>query len=204
MARIGGRSLWLAWPVGLVCAGVVGALVYLAVPAVPGTVRFLGDTLRAATSAPQAAPVQSVAEAALDGSSAVDCRELYPSELWGELAWTPDVLLSQTRAAPATAVTTLVEALQPFVRVTCSWRGTAGSIASTLAVVSADASVVADAALRAEGFSCEAYGSGISCRRSSGGVVEEHVVRDGLWLASILTSWHPEAYGARLASFVWS
>ena len=29
MARIGGRSLWLAWPVGVLCAGVVGALVWL-------------------------------------------------------------------------------------------------------------------------------------------------------------------------------
>jgi len=29
-------------------------------------------------------------------------------------------------------------------------------------------------------------------------------VRDGLWLASIETSWHPEEYGVRLAAFVWS
>lgn len=203
MARIGGRNLWLAWPAGLVCLGVVGALVYLATPAVPGTIRFVGDTLRAATSAPQAAPAQPVAQAALDGSAEVDCRDLYPSELWGELAWTPEVLLSQTRAAPATAVVTLVEALQPAVRVTCAWRGASGSIVSTLAVVTPEASAVADAALRAEGYSCEAYGSGVSCRRSSGGVVEEHVVRDGLWLASALTAWQPEDYGARLASFVW-
>ena len=55
MARIGGRNLWLAWPVGLVCAGVVGALAWLAAPALPATVGFVGDTLRSATSSPQAA-----------------------------------------------------------------------------------------------------------------------------------------------------
>ena len=66
MARIGGRSLWLAWPVGLLCAGIVGALVWVALPAVPGTVNWIGDTLRAATSAPVAAAPSPVETAALD------------------------------------------------------------------------------------------------------------------------------------------
>ena len=69
MARIGGRNLWLAWPAGLLCAGVVGALVWLAVPAIPGTVLFVGDTLRAATSAPEAAAARPVGQTALDGSA---------------------------------------------------------------------------------------------------------------------------------------
>lgn len=204
MARIGGRNLWLAWPAGLLCAGVVGALAWLAAPAIPGTVLFVGDTLRAATSAPEAAAARPVGQTALDGSAPIDCRDLYPEPLWGELAWTPRVLLDQTHAAPATTVTALVDALQPSVAVTCTWRAMAGTIASTLSVVSPDAATIADLTLRGQGFSCAPFGSGVSCRRDSGVVVEEQTVRDGLWLSSIETTWHPEAYGARLAAFVWS
>ncbi|WP_243075595.1 hypothetical protein [Microbacterium sp. SS28] len=204
MARIGGRNLWLAWPAGLACAATVAALVWLAAPAVPGTIVFVGDTLRAATSAPQAIAAQPVGAAALDLSTDVDCRDLYPAMLWGELAWTRDALLDQNHAAPATAVTALVDALQPTVRVTCLWRGPAGTIVSTLSVVPADAATVADLSLRGQGFTCAAFGSGIACRRESGAVVEEHAVRDGLWLSSVETTWHPEDYGDRLAAFVWS
>lgn len=203
MARIGGRNLWLAWPVGLVCAGVVGALVWLAVPAVPGTVGFVGDTLRSATSTPQAAAGGPVSAVALDIATDLDCRDVYPPQLWGELAWTPDSLLSQTHAAPPTSVTALVDALQPDVRVSCAWRAPRGTIVTTLSVVGADAATVADAALRGSGFFCEPFGAGVSCRRSAGGVVEEQVVRDGLWLASVETGWIPEEYGPRLAGFLW-
>ncbi|QIG38611.1 hypothetical protein G5T42_03165 [Microbacterium sp. 4R-513] len=203
MARIGGRNLWLAWPVGLLCAGVVGALVWLAIPAVPGTVGFVGDTLRSATSKPQAASAGPVSTLALDGAAQLDCRDVYPSQLWGELAWTPDSLLSQTHAAPATAVTALVDALQPTVRVTCAWRSPRGAIITTLSTVGTDASTVTEAALLGQGFSCRPLGSGVACRRSSAGIVEEHAVRDGLWLASVETTWHPEHYGSRLAAFVW-
>jgi hypothetical protein len=203
MARIGGRNLWLAWPVGLVCAGVVGALVWLAVPGVPATIAFVGDTLRAATSTPQAAAAGPVSEVALDGSAELDCRDVYPSQLWGELAWTPDSLLSQTRAAPPTSVTALVDALQPTVRVTCAWRSHLGTIVTSVSAVGADASPVAEAALAGQGFACSPYGSGVSCRRSSAGVVEEQVIRDGVWVSSVETSWRPPQYGARLAAFIW-
>ena len=131
-------------------------------------------------------------------------RGLYPGPLWGELAWTPQVLLDQTHAGPATTVTALVDALQPAVAVTCTWRAMAGTIASTLSVVSPDAAAIADLALRGQGFSCEPFGSGVTCRRDSAGVVEEQTVSDGLWLASVETTWHPEQYAARLAAFVWS
>ncbi|MFH8252179.1 hypothetical protein ACH3VR_17570 [Microbacterium sp. B2969] len=204
MARIGGRNLWLAWPAGLVCAGVVAALVYLAVPAVPGTVQFVGDTLRAATSTPVAAASEPVQEVALGGTAEIDCRDLYPGSLWSELAWSPNVLLTQNRSLPPTAVTALVDALQPDVRVTCVWKGPQGTVVSSLSRVGPDAATVADPALRGQGFSCEAYGSGTTCRRTSAGVREEHTVRDGLWLASVETTWMPEDYGARLAAFVWS
>lgn len=203
MARIGGRNLWLAWPVGLVCAGVVGALAWLAVPAVPTTIAFVGDTLRAGTARPSAEAPPPVSAVALDGSADIDCRDLYPRTLWGELAWSPDALLSQNRASPATAVTALVDALQPAVRVTCVWHGSRGTIATTLSVVDVRAAPLADAALRGQGFSCEAFDSGVVCRRAGGAVVEEHAVRDGVWVASVETRWHPEQYGARLATFVW-
>ncbi|WP_345801509.1 hypothetical protein AAIB33_18950 [Microbacterium sp. AZCO] len=203
MARIGGRNLWLAWPAGLVCAGVVGALVYLAAPAVPGTVEFVGDTLRAATSAPVAASGLPVGAIALDGSDEIDCRDLYPGPLWSELAWSPNVLLTQNLSLPPTSAAALIDALQPAVRVTCQWKGPQGTIVSTLARVGADAATVADASLRGQGFSCEAFASGTLCRRTSGGVLEEHAVRDGLWLSSIETGWMPEAFTARLAAFVW-
>lgn len=202
MARIGGRNLWLAWPAGLVCAGVVGALVWLAAPAVPGTIAYVGDTLRARTSMPIAAAATPVATTALEGTADVDCRDLYPASVWRDVAWT-DAVLSQNHAVPTTAVTSLVDALQPTVRVTCVWRGSQGTIATTLSVVATDASAVADVALRGQGFACEPFGSGVACRRASGGVVEEHAFRDGLWLASVETTWQPEEYGARLAAFVW-
>jgi hypothetical protein len=203
MARIGGRNLWLAWPAGLVCAGVVGALVWLAAPAVPATIGFVGDTLREATSTPQAAAAEPVGTAALDESVEVDCRDLYPSQLWWELAWTGDALLSQNRSAPATSVTALVDAIQPTVRVTCAWRGVQGTIVSTLSVVASDSPALADAALRGQGFACEPFGSGVACRRESGGVLEEHALRDGLWLSSVETGWRPDEYGPLLAAFVW-
>jgi len=203
MARIGGRSLWLAWPVGVLCAGVVGALVWVALPAVPGTVNWIGDTLRAATSAPVAAAPSPVRTAALDPDADLDCRTLYPDRLWAQLAWGNDVLLDQDRTPPATWITALVDALQPVVRVTCSWRSTDGQIVTTLSQVAADASTIAEAALRGQGFDCETFGTGVACRRQQGDIVEEQAVRDGLWLASIETSWLPEDYGTQLAARVW-
>ena len=41
------------------------------------------------------------------------------------------------------------------------------------------------------------------CIRTTGKVVEEHTIRDGLWLSSVETVWHPDVYGARLAAHVW-
>ena len=203
MARIGGRSLWLAWPVGVLCAGIVGALVWVALPAVPGTVNWIGDTLRAATSAPVAAAPSPVENAALDPATSLDCRTLYPDRLWAELVWGSDVLLAQNLTPPTTGITGLVDALQPVVRVTCSWRSADGQIVTTLSQVEADASAIADAALSGQGFDCETFGTGVACRRQQGDVVEEQAVRNGLWLASVETSWLPEDYGTQLAVRVW-
>jgi len=203
VARTGGRNSWIAWPAGLLCAAVVVALAWLAHPLLPVAVTWAGDMLRASTSEPVAAPVtESVATRAVAAGD-IDCRALYSDRLWAELTWTPTVLLSQSAAAPATSVTALTDALAPAVRVSCLWRTDDGrTIASTLANVGGEAADIAEASLRGQGFACSADAA-LVCARTSGDVVEEHTLRDGLWLSSVETAWHPDAYGARLAAHVW-
>jgi len=203
MARIGGRSSWIAWPVGLLCAAVVAVLAWLAQPMVPVSIAWMGDLLRASTSVPVAAPApESVATLAIAPGD-IDCRTLYPDGLWAELIWTPQVLLSQDMALPATAVTALTDALSPSVRTTCHWRtDDGGTISSTLAGVADDAGPIADASLRGQGFACTTDAGAVVCVRTAGDVVE-HTIRDGLWLSSMETAWHPEQYGTRLAAHVW-
>ncbi|MGF3057028.1 hypothetical protein [Microbacterium sp. YY-01] len=46
MARVGGRSSFLAWFAGIVCAGVIVGLLWLAIPVMPDAVQFVGDMLR--------------------------------------------------------------------------------------------------------------------------------------------------------------
>lgn len=204
MARIGGRNAWLAVPAGLVCLGVVAALVWLATPMVPTVVQWGGDTLRAATT-PKPVPADEVSpvERAAD-SGDFDCRELYPDALWSELTWHGQALLAQSKAAPTTAVTELADVLQPDVRVTCAWRlSNVGEIATTLALVGDDALLLADASLRGQGFACEAQNERLHCTRTREGVVESHSLAGGMWLSSVETTWHPEAYAARLDRYVW-
>lgn len=195
MAKVGGRSAWIAWPAAIMCAGVIGALLVLAVPGVPAAIDFIGSTLRAATSAPSAGDAGGSAD-----KPATDCRDLYPDRLWAELTWTPDALLSQTAAAPATAAN-LATALAPEVRFTCTWNTEDGrSIVTTIASVSEAASAVAQAALSADGFSCGSQGEIVHCERSRDSVSEMHDIRGETWVASILTGWVPEDYSAQVAS----
>ena len=204
MARTGGRNAWIAWPAGLLCAAVVGTLAWLAQPMLPVSVAWVGDMLRAASTPPKILPVaESVATRALAPGD-IDCRALYPDRLWAELTWTPDVLLSQDAAPPATAVTTLTDALTPSVRISCHWRTDDGrTIVSTLAGVASDAGQIADASLRSQGFACASDADAVVCTRTAGNVLEEHTIRGGLWLSSVERAWHPEAYGARLSAHVW-
>ena len=204
MARIGGRNSWIAVPAGLVCAGVVVTLVWLSLPMVPVAVAWVGDTLRSATTPqPSATPVETPAQrAAQDGS--LDCRTLYPDELWNELTWHAGSLLNQTSDPPATTVTALADALGPSVSVTCDWRlDSGGGIVTTLARVAPDAQTIAEAALRGQGFDCAVADAALECVRTQGAVREEHTVREDLWLSSVESSWHPETYGGRLAAHVW-
>lgn len=46
MARVGGRNLGMSWFAGIVCAGIVGALVWLSLPMLPILAQFAGDALR--------------------------------------------------------------------------------------------------------------------------------------------------------------
>lgn len=204
MSRIGGRNAWIAWPAALLCAAVVAALAWLALPMLPVSIAWMGDTLRASTTPPvTVAPAATVATLATQPGD-IDCRALYPDSLWAELTWTPNVLLAQGGSPPATAVTALTDALAPTVRITCTWRADGGrTITSTLAVVAGDAGGIADVALRSEGFACTTDAEAVTCARSSGSVVEEHTIRGGLWLSSVGSAWHPEDYGARLAAHVW-
>ena len=194
MAKVGGRSAWIAWPALLFCAAVVLVLLWLAAPGVPGAISFVGDTLRSATTATAASAPDEADEAA------TDCRTLYPDRLWAELTWTPEVLLSQNGAAPA-ATTTLAQALAPTVRFTCTWTTEDGRSASTtLADVAAGSGPIASATLASEGFSCAEDGERLHCERTAGDVVEMHDLQGTAWLSTVLTNWQPEDYGGQTAA----
>ncbi|MFB7250209.1 hypothetical protein [Microbacterium sp. NPDC056234] len=45
-ARVGGRNLAISWIVGILCAGVVGSLLWFAFPAGPAVIEMVGDSLR--------------------------------------------------------------------------------------------------------------------------------------------------------------
>ena len=203
MSRIGGRNAWIAVPAGMLCAAVVGALVWLSLPMLPVTVAWIGDTLRSATAPqPSATPRQTPAQTAAQGG-AIDCRTLYSDDLWNELTWREGSLLNQSTAAPATTAAAFADAAAPDVLVTCTWRFDAGGIVTTLSKVDADAATIAEAALAGDGFSCRTADGATVCDRTRGAVREEHTLRDGLWLVSVETQWHPEDFGARLDRTVW-
>lgn len=203
MARIGGRSTWIAVPGGILCAAVVVSLGYLSLPMVPVAGSWVAMMARSAYTNITAPPEVASGDVA-PAADAADCRDLYPDGLWAELTWKADVQLAQSQAPPATAVTTLVEALAPTVRLTCVWTYSgAGSIATTLSTVPPKAAALAEAALRGQGFACAADDGGLRCSRTTGDVLEEHEVRGELWLSSVETGWQPDDYSSRLASNLW-
>ncbi|CAH0137232.1 hypothetical protein SOM10_12985 [Microbacterium sp. CFBP9023] len=46
MTRVAGRNVAISWVAGVLCAGVIGALVWFSMPIVPVVASFVGDTLR--------------------------------------------------------------------------------------------------------------------------------------------------------------
>lgn len=193
MARIGGRSLWLAWPAGLLCAVAVGALVALAVPGVPTAVTFVGDTLRAATTT-------VAVEEPPAPEPAGDCRHLYSQPLWSSLVWSPEALLWQRHTAPL-STPEAVAAASPAVVVTCHWRGVNGRfVETTVSTVSAEGAAAAATTLAGQGFTCASADGAVHCERTAGDVVEVHDLRGDRWVSSTLTGWMPPDYAAVVAS----
>lgn len=193
MARIGGRSLWLAWPAGLLSAAAVAALFVLAAPGVPALVTFVGDTLRAATSSSPAAAPETV-------GPAEDCRHLYSQPLWSSLVWSPEALLSQRRT-PALSTPEAVAAASPTVVVTCHWRGESGRfVETTVSTVTPEAATAVPAVLTAQGFDCETVEAATHCERQVGDLVEVHDLRADRWVSSTLSGWMPTDYAVIVAS----
>ncbi|WP_156118309.1 hypothetical protein [Microbacterium sp. ZOR0019] len=48
MARVAGRSIAMSWFAGVVCAAIIGTLVWLSLPILPVLAAFAGDALRTA------------------------------------------------------------------------------------------------------------------------------------------------------------
>ncbi len=199
MARVGGRNSLIAVPAGLICAAIVGALVFLSLPMVPVTVAWAGEMLRNATTPRPAPTAGDVAAGRALAGEAVDCRALYSASLWNEMSWQGRTMLDQAFDAPPTEVPALAEVLVPQVRVSCAWTDREGRVvATTLAAIAPETTGLGEAALRGQGFACAAGDGALRCARTQGEVVESHVLRDGLWLATLERAWHPEDYAARL------
>lgn len=201
MARIAGRSNWVAWPIGVICAGVVVTLAWLSTPMVPGAVQWAGDALRGPTSRPIAGPISPERN---DNTDTAACRALYTRQLWSELTARQGGDPVQDASLPSVSAVSVVAALAPTVRTTCTWAGAStGSIVTTVADVSRDAVAIAQAALWSQGYACEPAGDGVTCRKRDGEVVEHITVRDGVWLSSRLEAWHPTRYTDRVSTQVW-
>ncbi|MGV9194669.1 hypothetical protein ACQ143_10045 [Microbacterium sp. MC2] len=194
MARVAGRNAVFAWIVGLLCAGVVAGLAYLALPLLPATVDWVAQ---------QNAPdddAETVDD--LDPFEPAECRHLYVDALWSSLTWTPGSVLMPSRDAPTTTATSVTDALQPDVRMTCDWISDSGEIHTTVAAVATDAGAIATAALPGLGFECAEHHARVRCVREDGDLVETIETGGGLWLSTSQTGWYPADYTRRVADRV--
>jgi hypothetical protein len=201
MARIAGRSNWVAWPAGMLCLAVVAALGWLSLPMIPGAVQWAGDALRSATSRSD----EDVSNPAPFRAATVPaCRALYTSALWSELTARSGADPAEDASPPPVSATGVVAALAPVVRETCTWTAAStGSIVTTLADIDTRTAPLAGEALSSQGFSCGSSGGGLRCTRTDGDVAEDVIVRDGVWLSSRLDGWHPNLYTERIAERLW-
>lgn len=191
MARIGGRNVVFAWIVGVICAGVIGALLILTVPLVTTGMGLIGGGVAAGGRA-----------TADEGPQ--QCRDLYPEALWVSMQYTPGAELAQTDDAPVSTASALVGALAPEVRFTCVWTADAGSISTTVAAVGTDAGSIAASALPAQGFSCSEREARTLCSRSEGDLIETIEAANGLWVSTSQTGWFPEQYASRVGNTVFA
>lgn len=199
MARVGGRNTVFAWTVGVACAAVVGALVWLAAPLVPAGLVFLGEKVNPPTSGPVAGDGDDVAS-----GEPAECRDLYPDALWSSLVWEKGSLLTPSDAAPASSAAGFVDALAPSVRFTCSWTSDAGAISTTFASVASDAGAIARTALPALGFECRDVDDRVRCTLVTDGRRETIEAGGGRWLSSVQDGWHPLRYDDEVAELVWA
>ncbi|PZU46579.1 MAG: hypothetical protein DI566_07005 [Microbacterium sp.] len=200
MARIGGRNAFIAWVVGIGCAATVAVLAVLALPLVPASLAWVGESVNrpAETSEPVAA-----GDAQAAGGVPTECPGLYDEALWATMRFARGSVMSPSKDAPVTTATALVTALQPQVTLTCFWKADAGTVSTTLATVPTDAGAIAAAALPAAGFACEAQGERTRCTRTDGDLIETIEAGDGLWLSTSQQGWHPAEYVGRTADRVW-
>ena len=207
MARIGGRSTWIAVPAGMLCAAVVASLVWLALPMFPVAASWVGDTLRTA-SAPRPIP------AAMPDTRR-SCRRRPAARLPRALPRQPVVGAHVARRRAAVADRRPARDVRHLARPT-RWRRApasrargdsraGGGIVTTL-VGRRGRTPRPSPTPRCAGRDSRAPRPTprCDCSASQGDVVEEHTVRGGLWLSSMETSWHPADYGARLEAKVWS
>lgn len=193
MARIGGRSTWFAWTVGVISAVVIGALVWLAIPALPAGVAWFSSP-----SDSEANPTPT------SGGVPVECRGLFSDALWASLRSADESKLTQGTEAPVISATAVVDSLQPEVVYTCSWTATDKSISTTVANVAADAGSIAMAALPAAGYTCSQVSADrIRCSFSSDVLIETIEISGGKWLSTSQSAWFPQRYADRVAEEVW-
>ncbi len=207
MAQTGGRSTWFAWLVGVVCLGIVAALAWLAVPALPGVSDWISDTLRAATTEEEPEPEVIVITDEDTGATRTlpaACRGLYPDDLWGLLESTADAELREGEDALAGQSSGLAEMLEAEPVLACEWVVPDGpSVGTRIWQVDAAAAEVADPVFRDAGYVCSANGQRIVCERTRDGVTTQHEIRDGLWVVDVYREWSPPGYYEAVAESVW-
>ncbi|MCR2802219.1 hypothetical protein QNO21_01625 [Microbacterium sp. zg-Y818] len=196
MSRRGERSAWLAWTFGILSAGVVAGLVWLAWPVLPAVVNAAGDTLGGQSA--EAGDEENLSE------GPADCRRLYSDALWAGLSWEPGSDLVEDRSGPAVTAGDLVDSVAPEVRFTCTWTSETGTIVTTLADAGTDAGELAQSMLPGLGYGCATVTDDrMRCTRAEGDVFETLELGDGRWLSTVETAWHPERYASRVAEAVW-
>ncbi len=201
MARVGGRNAAFAWFAGLVCLGVVAALVWFALPALPVAAQWIGVTLGASQPAPGAAASPTApGPSAPAAPSAVpsDCRTLYSDAMWAALTQSGHLI---TTAGPVRVDAALKQALTATPALTCAWRSDAGEITTTLFRTAGPAAQLTVAALSAAGYACTA-GTVAQCDRDRGASAQSHAAGPGAWVATTFGAWRPDGYASDVTAHV--
>lgn len=199
LAKIPGRSMWLAAPAAVVCVVVILVLTVLAAPMVPVAASWVSATVQNALT-----PKTTVTETVSDELH--DCRDLYPRDLWAEIMWSERPLLDQKRTAmyPDAASEALAQSLDLGDVLACSWTNAGnGRVTTALQALSEDPSSLAQTALTAAGYRCESTGAALSCRLETGSFTVLHSFGGNWWLSTAVSDWDLPRYGERLTAYLW-